>query len=370
MTKKFKILSLIAIGSGLTLGVTAMAVASPSVFKPLEYRERNAVINSSVTFKNPDSNAVCNASLNLGGTIKAYSTKGLYQGGMEVSTSAYVFIEYVNNGVENKTLKIDDVDRNMAEFQSLTSVKVTHDGNVKVFYSSNGTSWSYITPYSGFKNSSVAGAKYIYFTGTTRTDISQIVLEYSCNSELEPVLNEIVLSGSYQTEFSVGDSFSSSGLVVTANYLYGGESQVVTSEAVITPPDMSTAGSNKTVEVSYTEGGVTKTASYYINVNEAAAGLTGTYSSGYYSIIFTSSTQGTYKYDTVELTFTYALSGASVSFTYASGAGNTDFGSKRLFKGGYSPIVNSTGVVSESQISVSTYNVFDSATTTTFTKVS
>lgn len=77
-------------------------------------------------------------------------------------------------------------------------------------------------------------------------------------------LSSISISGSYDTEFTVGDTFSFGG-TVTANYSDSSSSDV-TESATFTGYDMSTAG-NQTVTISYTEGGVTKTASYGITVS-------------------------------------------------------------------------------------------------------
>ena len=66
------------------------------------------------------------------------------------------------------------------------------------------------------------------------------------------------------TTFNVGDTFSYEGLTVTANY-DDGTDDIVTPTSVSTP-SLSSAG-QKTVTVSYTEGGVTKTATYTITVN-------------------------------------------------------------------------------------------------------
>lgn len=77
-------------------------------------------------------------------------------------------------------------------------------------------------------------------------------------------LSSISISGSYNTEFTVGDTFSFGG-TVTANYSDSSSSDV-TESASFAGYDMSTAG-NQTVTVSYTEGGVTKTASYGITVS-------------------------------------------------------------------------------------------------------
>ena len=92
-------------------------------------------------------------------------------------------------------------------------------------------------------------------------------------------LSSIALSGDYPTTFHVGDAFSHEGIVVTANY----EDQTtkdVTASAEFTGYNMATEGV-QTVTVSYTEGEVTKTATYDITVNAPATllsiSLSGTY---------------------------------------------------------------------------------------------
>ena len=68
--------------------------------------------------------------------------------------------------------------------------------------------------------------------------------------------------------FTKNSSFNSTGLVVTANFNDSSSSDV-SSSATVSTPDMTTTG-QKTVTVSYTFGGTTKTASYQITVTEAA----------------------------------------------------------------------------------------------------
>ena len=93
--------------------------------------------------------------------------------------------------------------------------------------------------------------------------ISSIEVEY--HSESEKTLSSILLDTSdAPTTFNVGDSFSSEGLTVTA-YYSDGTDDIVTPTSVSTP-NMSTAG-QPTVTVTYTEGGVTRTATYTITVN-------------------------------------------------------------------------------------------------------
>ena len=78
------------------------------------------------------------------------------------------------------------------------------------------------------------------------------------------ILSSITLSGSYPTVFKAGETFSHAGLVVTAVY-ESGATEDVTDGVVVSTPDLSTNG-NKTVTVTYTSNGVTKEASYTVNV--------------------------------------------------------------------------------------------------------
>lgn len=79
-------------------------------------------------------------------------------------------------------------------------------------------------------------------------------------------LDHITLSGDYPTSFTIGDTFSHAGMIVTATY-EDNSAKVVTSSAEFTGYDMSTTG-EQTVTVSYTEEEITKTATYNITVNE------------------------------------------------------------------------------------------------------
>ena len=76
-------------------------------------------------------------------------------------------------------------------------------------------------------------------------------------------LESITLSGTQQTEFEVGDTFSYEGLVVTAHY--SDTTEAVVTGYTVSGYDMATAGT-QTVTVSYTEDGITKTANYSITV--------------------------------------------------------------------------------------------------------
>ncbi len=82
----------------------------------------------------------------------------------------------------------------------------------------------------------------------------------------EKTLNSITLSGSQKTEFTVGETFSYTGLVVTAHYS-DNTTAIVTPTSVSTP-DMNSAG-EKTVTVTYTDSTGTKTDTYTITVKSS-----------------------------------------------------------------------------------------------------
>jgi len=81
-------------------------------------------------------------------------------------------------------------------------------------------------------------------------------------------LSNIALSGSYPTSFTKGDTFSHSGMVVTANYS-DSTSAVVTGSATWSSPDMTTTGA-KTITVSYSDDYGSVSTTYSITVNYAA----------------------------------------------------------------------------------------------------
>ena len=71
---------------------------------------------------------------------------------------------------------------------------------------------------------------------------------------------------SVQKTFCVGDAFNSTGLVTTAKYSGGCSDATVTPASVTVPSGAMNSAGTKTVTVSYTEGSVTKTATYTITV--------------------------------------------------------------------------------------------------------
>ncbi len=267
------------------------------------------------------------------------------------------------------------------QFQSINSLTIssvsTAERTVRFYFNGQETYESISVPARGSATFDATNLGYkvrsLKLTGSSASEyqtiaISSLVLNYSCinNPPQEVTLESISVDESgAKTEFTIGETFISEGIVVTANY--SDFTHAIVSPTNISSPDMSSVGT-KTVTVSYTEGGVTKTASYEIEVEDAASGLSGTYTGTSSSFEFTSATQGTYTYMDNIISFTYEISGSSITFTYVSGD-NTSFGSYRLFAGGSSPKPNKTGViVSSTEITVNTYTAWDTTNKRTFTK--
>lgn len=78
---------------------------------------------------------------------------------------------------------------------------------------------------------------------------------------------QLLLSGTYPTEFWKGDSFSHEGLVAQAKFSTGYED--VTSQVTFSTPNMTQVGT-QTITVTYTVGSLSQTATYSINVNTIA----------------------------------------------------------------------------------------------------
>ena len=117
------------------------------------------------------------------------------------------------------------------------------------------------------------------------------------------------------TEFYVSDTFNYTGLVVTANYTDSTSATV--SPTSVSSPDMSSVG-NKTVTVSYTEGAVTKTASYSISVLERViTGIIATVSKTYYVGDTISASDITVKNNSDEIVSPFTFANDGYRFTYA-----------------------------------------------------
>ena len=192
-------------------------------------------------------------------------------------------------------------------------------------------------------------------TSDSVTKLTSIELNYNCTSKNLTGLE--VTTAPTKTSYSQGESFDPTGMLVKA--VYSNDTKVAT-EAYTVSPSRPLVPSDTQVTISY-KG---YEAFIPVTVSEVSE-LTGVYTNSSWSIDFDNCT---YTYGSEVLHFTYIFSGTNITFTFVSGD-NTAFGSNRLFDGGSTPIVNSTGVLKTStEITVKTYNAFGGSNTRTFTK--
>lgn len=170
------------------------------------------------------------------------------------------------------------------QFQSITSISIvtasTSDSGATFAIYGGGTDTTPLTS----KTILSPGQTLTYTPSSTMTqfsinatngywvEIQSITVNYSCSydgggsDQGEKTLSSITISGQ-TTEFSQGAAFSFGG-TVTAHYSDSTTSNV-TSSATFSGYNMSSVG-EQTVVVSYTEGGITKTAQYTINISSSS----------------------------------------------------------------------------------------------------
>lgn len=156
-------------------------------------------------------------------------------------------------------------------------------GSITYWISDDGTTTTQFEAYSGLglnsaKFSAVTdievGASVVlcgdakYYNGTYEYNYNNYQVSYTAPTTAK-VLDHISVDASgAKTSFEVNEAFSSEGIVVTAHYDNSTSKEVTPTS--VSSPDMTSIG-EKTVTVSYTEGEVTKTAEYQIQVTAPKA---------------------------------------------------------------------------------------------------
>lgn len=112
-------------------------------------------------------------------------------------------------------------------------------------------------------------------TCTSQTRFSDFTVYYSVDGDL-PTLSSITIDDEpTKTTYTVGQAFDFAGASVTAHYSDNTSTLDVTSMVTTNGSAVvGTEGTGKTVTVSYTEAGVTKTDTFTIDVNAATSGST------------------------------------------------------------------------------------------------
>ena len=196
------------------------------------------------------------------GTVADYSS---------TPAGTYTFVVEAGSSTGTYALKHGSVYANWTSGNSLSSANTItdnsswsisiEDGNATI---SNANDNSRVIKYNSgsprfacYTSGQSAVLLYKVGSGTSYSDYST-----TCST---CTLSDITLNTSgATTTFTVGDAFTSEGLVVTASYDDCSDRTV--SPTSVSTPDMSSDG-DKTVTVTYTESGVTKTKTYTITVN-------------------------------------------------------------------------------------------------------
>ena len=208
-------------------------------------------------------------------TAISFTFSGTYTGGLETSYTNLSTTSWEKTLSSQARITAVTVTYTAAASSPLASIAVdasgattvfhvgdtfTHDGAV-VTATYEDASTKNVTANATFSTPDMSTA------GTKTVDVSYTENEvekttsYNITVKAPATLTSISLSGTYPTEFTQGGTFSSEGIVVTANY-DDETTKDVTDEATFSGYDMSTVG-EQTVTVSY--GG--KTATYDITVN-------------------------------------------------------------------------------------------------------
>lgn len=106
--------------------------------------------------------------------------------------------------------------------------------------------------------------KELYNSSLNDLSTSLITVSSSASTETQRVLSSISVTAPTKTTYFVGDALNTTGMKVTANYT-DGSNEDVTSSASNSGFTSSSAGT-KTVTVTYSENGVTKTATFTVTV--------------------------------------------------------------------------------------------------------
>lgn len=156
---------------------------------------------------------------------------------------------------------------------------------IELTYGSGDGSNSITTDVESFSSPNWTGsANSVTFTvgGTTgHRRIKAIKVTYAGSGSATPTktLSSITVTPPTKTTYTVGDAFDATGMVVTATYSDATTADVTASATTDFVTQVATAG-EKTVTVSYTEGGVTMTDTFEITVNAISGTTTVTFTAG------------------------------------------------------------------------------------------
>ena len=258
-----KIISKIA---GLMLGLSLAAGVGVSLGKSKVHETRAASIPSNYTLLTTSnlSSLTTSDKVVIVATVSGNATgvTGYSSSDATVSTTVSDWKEFAVTNVDTANSKYSLKDSSTNKWITLNaSNKFTIASGSQTSLNAHASGYfNYTDSNSDSRFLAKNGSYYRCYKGNTQSSYAYF---YVYKAPAAKTLSSISVSG-YTTSFTVGDTFSFGG-TVTANYS-DSTSADVTSSATFSGYNMAAAG-NYTVTASYTEGGVTKTATYSITVS-------------------------------------------------------------------------------------------------------
>lgn len=125
-----------------------------------------------------------------------------------------------------------------------------------------------------------SGQDWRCYTNTNNNpQVIEFYVKQGGSSTPTKTLSSITVTPPNKTTYTVGDTFDSAGMVVTATYSDASTADVTSSVTTDFAAQVASAG-NKTVTVSYTEDGITETGTFNITVSAAAGSTSVTFVAG------------------------------------------------------------------------------------------
>lgn len=185
----------------------------------------------------------------------------------------FLYCNTTASSSSNNNIRVGSGDRKVWEFDGNGYMKTQDSYTVRYFSLYSNQDWR---GYVNTSNGAVALEFYVKQGGSTPAK----------------TLSSIAVTPPTKTTYTVGDAFDATGMIVIATYSDATTADVTSSATTDFTTQVATAG-NKTVTVSYTEDGVTKTDTFAITVNAATGSKTVTFTPDDFSGQGTSSTGST-----------------------------------------------------------------------------
>ena len=277
-----------ALGLTMTIGVGVAVASNQGSFSKAEAAGKNDWLSNEITstsglnatdkyvFATSNTNGTSGSYFN--GTVDSnpHWQVSAFGDNAPASDSAAGVIQLVSVSTDVWKIKLVSTDKFVTATKAGTKgskVNASSDSYGWYFYYTNNTGWNAVyqeafsSKYACFRdyqNGSFRSYQAQSSTVASTSGNAFKIFKYAAGKTLSSVA---VTTAPAKTTYYVGDSFDSTGMVVTATYSNSTTADV-TSSCTFSPETFSSTG-NQNVTVSYTEGGVTKTTTQAVTVNAA-----------------------------------------------------------------------------------------------------